>query len=330
VRALTHDTFGAPESVLGVAEVDTEEPGAGQVRVRTILAPIHNHDLWTVRGSYGFKPSLPGARSGTEAVGVVDAVGPGVDRVTVGQRVATGGSFGAWAESFLADAAGVIPVPEAMTDEQASQLVSMPFSAISLLHVLQTEAGVAEGDWIVQNAANGAVGRMLAQLAAARGVRVVSLVRRSSGVDELSSQGIGDVVATDADDWRDQVTAITGGAPIRAGVESVGGAAAGDLVDLLAENGTLVVFGAMASPTLEIPSGAVIFKQVTVRGFWGSVVSNTMDAALKGQLFGELVTRVLDGSLTLPVAEVFAFEDIARAVEASNTPGRIGKVLLRP
>lgn len=324
MRAVVHETFAEPADVLSVAERPVPQPGAGQVLVRTVLSPIHNHDLWTVRGTYGFKPELP-AQSGTEALGVVEALGEGVTNLQVGQRVA-GGTFGVWAEYYVADAAGLIPVPDAMTDEAAAQLVSMPFSAISLLHSLDLH----QGDWLIQNAANGAVGRMVAQLAAARGINVVGLVRRAAGVDELREQGIERIVATDADDWQDQVTAITGGAPIVAGVESVGGKAAADIVSTLAENGTLVVFGAMASPMMEIPSGAVIFRQVTVKGFWGSVVSRTMPSDTKQQLFGELITRVLDGSLTLPVADTFAFEDVRDAVRASDTAGRVGKVLLRP
>jgi NADPH:quinone reductase-like Zn-dependent oxidoreductase len=324
MRAVVHETFAEPADVLTVAERPVPQPAAGQVLVRTVLSPIHNHDLWTVRGTYGFKPELP-AKSGTEALGVVEALGEGVTNLTVGQRVA-GGTFGVWAEYYVADAAGLIPVPEAMTDESAAQLVSMPFSAISLLHSLDLH----EGDWLIQNAANGAVGRMVAQLAAARGINVVGLVRRAAGVDELREQGIERIVATDAEDWQDQVTAITGGAPIVAGVESVGGKAAADIVSTLGENGTLVVFGAMASPTMEIPSGVVIFKQVTVKGFWGSVVSKTMPSDTKQQLFGELIQRVLDGSLTLPVAETFVFEDVRDAVRASDTAGRVGKVLLRP
>jgi NADPH:quinone reductase-like Zn-dependent oxidoreductase len=153
---------------------------------------------------------------------------------------------------------------------------------------------------------------------------------RAAGVEELRGQGIERIVATDAQDGKDQVAAITGGAPIVAAVESVGGKAAGDIASVLGENATLVVFGAMASPTLEIPSGKVIFGQLTVNGFWGSVVSKTMPSETKQQLFGELITRVLDGSLTLPVAETFAFEDVQDAVRASDTGGRVGKVLLRP
>ncbi|KQQ68888.1 zinc-binding dehydrogenase [Microbacterium sp. Leaf320] len=324
MRALTHDTFGDPEQVLTVTDRPTPEPGPGQVRLRIVLSPIHNHDLWTIRGTYGFKPELPAA-SGTEALGVVDALGEGVENLSVGQRVATGGTFGAWAEYVVANAAGLIPVPESLSDEAAAQLVSMPFSTISLLQFLRAE----KGDWIVQNAANGAVGRMLAQLGAARGVNVIGLVRRAAGVDELHEQGIENVVSTDQDDWREQVATLTGGAHIAFGVDSVGGSSAGDVLSLLGEGGTLVAFGAMNSPTMEIASGDVIFKQATVKGFWGSKVIQTMDAATRGALFGELIQRVTEGTLTLPVAGVFDAADAADAVRASNTAGRVGKVLLK-
>lgn len=167
----------------------------------------------------------------------------------MGQRVATGGTFGAWAEYIVTNAAGLIPIPDGLPDETAAQLVSMPFSAITLLDFLDVQAG----GWIVQNAANGAVGRMLAQLGSARGVNVLGLVRRTAGVDELRAQGIDRIVATDQPDWKEQVEAITGGAPITAGVDSVGGASAGQVLSLLAEGGTLVAFGAMDSPPWRSP-----------------------------------------------------------------------------
>jgi NADPH2:quinone reductase len=325
MRALVQPRFGDPAEVLSVQEVPDPVPGPGQVLVRVLLSPIHNHDLWTVRGSYGFKPEMP-ARAGTELVGVVEALGEGVHDLEVGQRVANGGSFGAWAELVVAPAAGLVPVPDGMSDEAACQLVSMPFSAIALLDFLE----VSEGDWIVQNTANGAVGRLVAQLAAARGVKVLGLVRRTAGVEELREQGIEQVVATDDDGWRDRVRELVGDAPILAGVDSVGGSAAGDVVSLLAEDGVLVVFGAMASPTLEIASGDVIFKQVVIKGFWGSKVFPAMAREKRGALMGELVAGIGAGTLTLPVEQVFALEDIADAARASMAPGRRGKVLLRP
>ncbi len=225
----------------------------------------------------------------------------------------------------MANAAGLIPVPDSLSDESAAQLVSMPFSTISLLQFLD----VNEGDWIVQNAANGAVGRMLAQLGAARGVHVLGLVRRAEGVEELRAQGIDNVISTDQDDWREQAARLTGGAPIVAGVDSVGGSASGDVLSLLSEGGMLVAFGAMNSPVMEIASSDVIFKQAIVKGFWGSKVIQQLDAATRGALFGELIQRVTDGTLTLPVAGVFDAADIADAVRLSMTPGRVGKVLLQ-
>ncbi|MFT4084462.1 MAG: zinc-binding dehydrogenase [Nocardioides sp.] len=325
MKAVTHEAFGEPSQVLEVTELPLPEPGPGQVRIRTLLAAIHHHDLWTVRGTYGVKPELP-ARAGTEAVGIIDALGDDVRGFEVGQRVATGGTFGAWAEQFLAKAGALIPVPDDLPDQTAAQLVSMPFSAITLVDFL----GAGPGEWVVQNAANGAVGRMVAQLAGARGINVIGLVRRAAGIGELADQGVDHVVATDGDGWRDRVDELTGGAPIVAGVDSVGGRASGDVLSLLTDGGTLVAFGAMDSPTMQISSGDVIFKQAVVKGFWGSKVSAAMSAEQRRALFAELVERIATGALTLPVDAIYPFSEIRTAAAKSLEPGRRGKVLLRP
>ncbi|KHK97092.1 NADPH:quinone oxidoreductase [Microbacterium mangrovi] len=325
MRAIIHHEFGDPAEVLGVEDVPLPEPGPREVRLRVLLAPIHNHDLWTIRGSYGYKPDLP-ARSGTEAVGIVDAIGDEVEGIQVGQRVATGGTFGVWSEFAIAKAGAVVPVPDGIPDEVAAQLISMPFSAIALVDYL----GVGSGDVIVQNTANGTVGRLVAQIAASRGIRVIGLVRRESDVEELAASGIPDVVATVGDGWRARVLELAGAKPIVAAVDSVGGSASGDLVHLLGEGGTLVSFGAMASDRMELSSGEIIFKQLTVKGFWGSKVSAAMDAATRRALFGELFQLVGAGRLSLPVDSIHSFDDVRAAVDASVTPGRVGKVLLRP
>ena len=323
MRALIHSTFGDPTEVLEVAERPLPEPGEREVRVRTVLATIHNHDLWTIRGTYGFKPDLPAA-SGTEAVGIVDAVGEGVDTLKVGQRV-SGGTFGVWAEYFVAKAAGLIPVPDAISDETAAQLVSMPFSALALLDSLDLEPG----DWMVQNTANGAVGKLVAQFAPARNINVLGLVRRDAGIDELSALGIHHIVSTESADWRARAAEVFDGAEPRAAVDSIGGKAAGELLSMLGEGGTLVSFGAMESGLLQISSGDLIFKQATVRGFWASTVSRTMDAATRDRLFRELLERVGSGDVPLPVEAVYPFEQARDAAAASAVPGRAGKILLR-
>lgn len=325
MRSAIHTTFGEPADVLALEESPVPEPGPGEVRIKTILSPIHNHDLWTVRGSYGYKPELP-AIGGSEAVGTVDALGEGVTGITIGQRVSVASVHGSWAEYFLAPAAGLVPVPDSISDEAAAQLIAMPFSAITLLDFLE----VASGDWVIQNTANGAVGKTLAMLAAARGVHIVNLVRRDAGVEELAALGIANAVSTATDGWQDRVRAITGDAPIRAAVDSIGGQASAELLSLLGEDGLLVSFGTMAGEPMQISSGNLIFKQAVVKGFWGSKVSAAMPAEAKRRLLGELIRLVASGELKLPAGAVFGLDQVADAVRASLTAGKAGKVLLKP
>ena len=325
MRSAAHTVFGDPAEVLSLTDSPVPQPGPDQVRIRTILAPIHNHDLWTVRGNYGYKPELP-AIGGSEAVGFIDALGDRVTGFQLGQRVAVASVHGSWAEYFLAPVAALVPVPDAIPDEAAAQLIAMPFSAVMLLEFLE----VKSGDWVAQNTANGAVGKMLAMLAASRGVNVVNLVRRDAGVDELAALGIGNAVSTASDGWQDRVRAITGDAPIRAGVDSIGGAASGALLALLGEGGLLVSFGSMSGEPMQLSSGDLIFKQAVVKGFWASKIRSVIPAETRQRLFGELLQLVASGALKLPVEAVFGLDQISDAVRASQTPGRGGKVLLRP
>ena len=266
----------------------------------------------------------PGA--GSEAVAVGEALGEGVEGRAVGDRVAATGITGAWAELFTAPASSLIPVPAELPDESAAQLVAMPFSAVSLLEHLD----LAPGEVLVQNAATGAVGRLVAQFARLRGIRVISLVRRSSGVEELAAQGIGDVVATDREDWQEQARALIGEAHVAAGLDSVGGEAAGQVLSLLGDGGRLVVFGAMGGSTMALPSGPIIFRDLKVEGFWGARVSAEMAPEVRRRLIGEILSGLLSGEVTLPVAATFPLDEVAAAVAATLTDGRQGKVLLHP
>jgi NADPH2:quinone reductase len=325
MRSALHTRFGEPEQVLELGDSPVPQAGPGQVRIKTLLAPVHNHDLWTIRGRYGYQPELP-AIGGSEAVGIVDALGAGVEGLSIGQRVAVASVHDTWAEYFLAPARLLMPVPQAMADESAAQLIAMPLSALMLLEFLQVEPG----QWIVQNTANGAVGKTLAMLAAARGVQVLNLVRRDAGVEELAALGIGNVISTAQPDWQARARALLGPGLAQAAVDSIGGAASAALLDLLGEGGTLVSFGSMAGEPMQIDSAAMIFKQATVKGFWGSKVSLAMSTEDKRRMLGELVQRTLAGELLLPVEAIYDLSDAARAAAASLQPGRKGKILLRP
>lgn len=325
MRSIIHCNFGEPAEVLQLAEMPQPEPQAGEVRIKTILSPMHNHDVWTVRGNYGYKPALP-AIGGSEAVGVIDALGEGVSGVTLGQRVAVAAVHGSWAEYFIAPAQGVVPLNDAIDDETAAQLIGMPISALMLLDFVNLQPG----QWLIQNTANGAVGKTVAMIAQARGQQVINLVRRSSAIAELQALGIQHVVAADQADWREQVKAMHGGQPLMAGVDSIGGAASGELLALLSENSLLVSFGSMSGEAMQIASGDLIFKQATVKGFWASAVNKQLPAERKKALIVELLTLAAQKKLALPVEGVFSFEQIHSAALKAVEGARQGKVLLKP
>jgi NADPH2:quinone reductase len=322
--AAIYERFGEPTEVLVTGERPTPEPGPGEIRVRMTLSPIHNHDLWTIRGTYGYKPVLP-ATGGSEAVGVVEAQGAGVTAPAIGQRVVVAGVLGAWAESFLAKAASAVPLPDAIDDDTGCQLIAMPLSSLMLLEDLQ----IGSGQWMIQNAANGAVGKIVAMLAKARGIKVVGLVRRDAGIAELAALGVDSVVSTESAGWEDRVRAMVGNEPILRAVDSVGGEEGGRLTSLLAEGGMLLSFGAMSNKPLVISSGDLIFRQVSVKGFWGARRMQSTDKVEMGRLIGELIRLAASGELRLTVDERFALTEAAAAAAASDRPGRSGKIAIR-
>lgn len=324
MRSATYDHFGKPTEVLSIEDRPTPEPKANEVRVKTILASIHNHDLLTIRGQYGFKPELP-AIGGSEAMGIIDAVGSEVKDLKVGQRVAAASVQATWAEYFVAPEHMVFTVPDSLDDEMAAQLIAMPLSALMLLEFLE----IKTDQWIIHNAANGAVGKSLAMLAAARGVKTINLVRSSNAVTELETLNLKNTINTSDDDWKEQVKSILGNAEISAAVDSVGGDASGDLLSLLGHGGTLASFGLMSGKPMTLNPTDLIFKQAVVKGFWGSKISQEMSVENKQRLINELIDRAVNGQLKLPVEAVFDLDDVLKAVDGKVQGEKKGKVLLR-
>ena len=325
MRSATYNEFGRPTEVLSLGDRPIPEPNANEVRVKTVLASIHNHDLLTIRGKYGFKPELP-AIGGSEAVGVIDAVGSEVKDLKVGQRVAAASVQATWAEYFVAPEHMIFPIPESLEDEMAAQLIAMPLSALMLLEFLEVESG----QWIIHNAANGAVGKSLAMIAAARGINTINVVRSSDAMSELEALDIKNNVNTANEDWKEQVKAILGDDKISAAVDSVGGEDSGDLLSLLGHYGTFAVFGAMSGKPMVLNPTHMIFKQAVLKGFWGSKLSQEMSVENKKRLVNELIECAVDGKLRLPVEATFDLADIIKAVDGKLQAGKSGKVLLKP
>lgn len=322
--ALEYSRFGNPADVVAPAEIERPEPGPGQVRLRLVHSPIHNHDLATIRGVYGVRPALP-AIGGSEMLGIVDAIAVGDSGIPEGTRV-TCTTQAAWAEYALAPSASLVPVPESIPDEHACQLLAMPLSALVLLDDLHVRAG----DWIVQNAANGAVGRILTREAVRRGINVIGLVRSEETAKQLRAFGAPHVVVTDGD-WVSHVRDIAAGAPIVRAVDSVAGAQSLQLQHLLADGGELIVFGGLSAEPMRLDPSLMISRQILVRGFWMTAwmkrPESTPRLAAAMQRVFELA---LKNELPLSVGGVYSLREARAAFAAAETPGRSGKILFKP
>jgi NADPH:quinone reductase-like Zn-dependent oxidoreductase len=322
MNALTHASFGEPAEAITLADLPIPEPGPGDVRLRILRSPIHNHDLATIRGVYGYKPALP-AIAGSEVVGIVDAHGDGVSAPAIGTRVAALTRAG-WAEYACVAADSVVPVPAALSDDVAAQVLAMPLSAVVLLQSLNVSAG----DWIAQNAASGAVGRTLMRLAQARGVNVINLVRRDDAAEQLREFGAKHVVVTSDADWKAQVRALAHQGVARI-VDSVAGPQTLELQELLAKQGELIIFGGLSGQAIKLNPSTMISHEIVVRGFWMTAWMMRAAPDERAAAMGEVFARVLAGELPLPVGGTYTLDEHRAALAAAETPGRTGKVLFR-
>jgi len=220
----------------------------------------------------------------------------------------------------------VFPMPDSLDDEMAAQLIAMPLSALMLIEFLELKSG----QWVIHNAANGAVGKSLAMLATARGINTINVVRSGDAIKELEALGIKHNINTSDDDWKDQVKAILGDEKISAAVDSIGGESSNDLLALLGHGGTLASFGIMSGKPMVLNPTHIIFKQATIKGFWGSKISQEMSVENKQRLVDELIERANNGNLKLPVEATFDLADILKAVDGKMQSEKNGKVLLKP
>lgn len=323
MKTVMHTTLGDPAEVLEIIEADARSPGPNEVQVDVLSAPIHNADVLKILGQYGTTPELP-ATPGGEAVGRVVAVGAGVDHLSVGTTVfITQGST--WAQQVTGPASAFIPLPPGDLD-QLAMLVASPGTAHLLL---QNYADLKEGDWVIQTAANSAVGSAVIQLAQARGLRTVNIVRREEVVDDLKALGA-DVVLVGTDDLAERVAEATEGAVIPLALDAIGGPLIGMLVQALGVGGTLVSYSQVLTGPAEISPADLIFKQITLAGFWLTQWFAEASDADKQGLFATLVPLVVSGQLTLAVDSTYPLDQVGAAVRRSMGGRRNGKVLLHP
>ncbi len=319
------ERYGEPAEVVRCAEVpDVGAPGAGEVVFDVLAFPINPADLSMCRGTYRLRPPLP-ATPGAECVGRVTAVGDGVSHVKAGDLVINLQREN-WAQRRRVKAADVIAVPPRLDPRQAAMLRINPATALLLLTDV---VALKPADWVIQNVANSAVGRLVIRLARQRGIKTVNVVRRDSLFAELGALGA-DACVVDGPDLADAVKAKTGGAPIRLGLDAVSGRATARLSACVGEGGVVCNYGSMSGEDPVMSRAALISGGQTLVGFiLGRALAPRSLEQIRS-LYADLAQQVLDGTLSAPVEKIYAIEEIKPALAHAQRGERGGKILVTP
>lgn len=326
MRAIQLSQFGEPE-VLEVIEAPMPVPGAGQVLVKLSVSGVNFAETLMRQNRYAFTPPLP-CILGSEAVGTIDDVA-GCDGWSVGQRVAVplfavGQYFGGYAEYAAIDAAGLVAIPDAVADDAACALQVQGLSALAL-----TRHADVKGKIVLVNAAAGGVGTLLIQLLKLAGASKV-IAASSSEEKRALTLSLGADVAVDytAEKWLDEVLAASNGAGPDVIFESAGGSITTDSLKVLAQNGTLVIYGALniQSFQLGVPELLqLIFKNQAVKGF--AVAPLLTPEVLRADL-SHLFQLVASGLLHVHIGGSYALSQIVEAHRALGSRKTMGKVVL--
>lgn len=311
-----------PQEVIAAMEMSLEPPMPNEVTLAVMASPVNPSDVLTLTGEYGMLPDLP-AVGGSEGVGRVVEVGADVHDLAVGDLVLLPLGSGTWRTHMTARAKYLFPLPTSADPLQMSMLAVNPPTASLLLSEF---VDLEPGDWIIQNAANSAVGGYLIQIAAIRGLKTINVVRREDAVEAIG----GDAVIVDGPGLRNRVAEITGGAPVCLAVDAVGGDATRRLCSTLGEGGVAVAYGSMSGEPATVSAASLIFAGVTLRGFWLARWFQAADASTRMAVFAEVAAMIEAGSLRAAIAATYGVKAIKDAVAHAARGSKDGKVLIVP
>ena len=317
--------YGVPEHVVHCVEVpDVGAPGPGEVVFDVLAFPINPADIGFCTGTYRLRPPLP-ATPGAECVGRVIAVGTGVVHVQPGDHVINLQREN-WTQRRRVKGEDVIAIPKNIPIRQAAMLRINPPTAQLLLSDV---TALQPGDWVIQNVANSAVGRLIIRLGRARGLRTVNVVRRESLFAELHAIGA-DICIVDGPDLAARVAQAVGGAPVKLGIDAVCGEALARIASCVADGGAVVTYGAMSGGQPAIDRGDLMFRGITLSGFMLGRFLGRRSLGEIQAIFADLAGQMQDGKLDAPVAAVYPIEQIAEAVAHAQREAKGGKILVAP
>ncbi len=318
MKAIRVSSFGGPE-VLKLEEVPDPRPAAGEVLVRVKAAGVNPVDTYMRSGGYGAaNPPLP-YTPGSDAGGVVEAVGPGVD-LKPGQRVYTARTItGAYAELALCKRSQVHPLPERATFAQGAG-VWVPCG--TAYHALFQLAHAKAGETVLVHGASGGVGIAAVQLARAANLKVIGTAGSDAGLKLVQREGAHHAINHRQPGYQEEIRKFTGGAGADIIVEMLANVNLGHDLTLLADRGRVVVVGSRG--TVEINPREIMSREASVMGMLLWKVTDEQAREIHAALY----TGLANGTLRPVIAAELPLASAAEAHRRVMEPGAQGKIVL--
>ena len=322
MRAIRFVRTGGPE-VLELVEIDTPTPGPGQILIRHEAIGINFIETYQRTGLYPVKlPAIPGG----EVAGRVEAVGEGVTRFSVGERVATTNAGGAYAEASLVRADRAVAIPESISTKVAAAILLKGMTTEALV---RRTYPVKSGETVLVHAAVGGVGQIMTQWLKAIGATVIATVGSEAKAEKAHALGADHVILYREQDVAAEVRRITGGVGVPVAFDSVGKDTFEGTLASLARRGLFVSFGNASgaappfAPGRLAASGSLYLTRPTLGDYVVTTEELDESAAL---VFG----MVASGKINIEIGQTFSLDDARNAHEALESRATVGASLLLP
>lgn len=327
MRAALLRSFEDPKA-LKAEEMDIPPPAPGQVLVKMAAAAINPSDLVFLRNQYGVRKRLP-VVPGFEGSGTVISAKSGFyARWLVGRRVACRApedGNGTWAQYMVCRSEQCIPLKSFVTLEQGAMLIVNPLTAWRLLDLARRQRHRA----FIQNAAAGALGRMISRLARRYGLACLNIVRRREQADLLKREGAAHALDSSEPGFEERLRALAQREGATLALDAVGGEGTGVLARCMPRGSKIVVYGALSGEPCRISPGDLIFAGQHLTGFWLSQSLKRMGWLARLAMATE-AQRLVSQELRTDVQARFPIDKIQEAIDFYKKNRTQGKVLLVP
>jgi NADPH:quinone reductase-like Zn-dependent oxidoreductase len=325
-RIVRFYNIGGPE-VLQLEEAGLETPGPGEVRLKVEAFGLNRAEVLFRQGLYLERPKTP-SRIGYEAAGVVDAVGPEVSGVKVGDRVGTIPGFsmrkyGVYGESAIVPANIVAPYPANLSPVEGAAIWMQYMTAYGALVAL---GHLTKGDFVLITAASSSVGLAAIQITKWLGATAIATTRGAAKQQALIQAGADHVIVTDTEDLPRRVKEITDGRGAHLIFDSVAGPFIEKLAKSASFGGVIFEYGSLALAPTPFPLAEAMGKGLSVRGYTLFEISGQPEKLARGKQF--VYDGLKAGALKPVIAKTFPIEAVADAHRYMESNTQVGKIVV--